>query len=207
MGDNVDLEIQPPVAKKTVTVNQLMIENERSYLDPERVYTPSYLEERDDIFRIKLTVGEIYEIYFLERSSLIDPKLIGEYKYNGLIYKNNTKRNIFLSFTCVQEECDDGISTKPSKTNSTATLTWNMFKQRLNHKHAPLELSAEETSGISPKYFFHFHNDSLTNMFRDSRTKEDHFDPPKKGGKRKRKTIRKRRSRKSRRNHARKTRK
>jgi len=170
--------------------------------DPELVYTIEYLEEKNKNFRIKLRLGDSYKINHLETSTLVESMFMGDYIYNGIVIKDESRKNVYLSFTCVQEECDDGVSLKPSKTK--VKSSWSIFsKARSNTQHPPILLSAKETSGINPKYFFDFVDDSSAIVSGNYRTNSDYF---KKGGKHNRKTIKKQRSRKFRRNRVHKTR-
>ena len=198
--------------KPTNTKSKISISMGNSYEDPERVYTIEYLGEKNKDSQIKLRVGELYKINHLETSMLVEPRFVGEYIYNGIVFKDDSRKNVYLSFTCIQEECDDGVSLKLFK--SKVKSPWSTFsKAKSNTQHLPIELSAEETSGINPKYFFELVDGELPITAVKTKNGNQIYTDPNQtsnekyfGGKRRTKITKKRRSRKSRRNHARKTR-
>jgi len=103
---------------------------------------------------------------------------MGDYKYNGL--SGDSK---WLSFTCILDNCDDGVSIKPVSKESTETSFWKKFtssKPAMWKGHAPLSLSVSSTMSPNPKYFFNDISNNAPGV-------QEYV--PYKGGKRKMKTF------------------
>ncbi len=123
-----------------------------------------------------LEPNKTYKVYFKDVNA--DMTHMGDYKYNGPSQDNKS-----LSFTCILDNCDDGVSVAPLTKEPIEPSFWKRFttrKSATKSGHVPLLLPMNSIKGPNPKYFFNDINRNATGV-------EEYV--PYKGGKRKRKTF------------------